>query len=121
VEDFCEKIGISFVEVFAGPVRTSEILLNPYEGFKWIVLPHSVISTGVLHSFHNNGKQSDDHPWEEWLLWEDRPKYNSLFTIHQSEEQVIFEGLMDDDDHPKELLGHAWFCTVEDNLKPMLF
>lgn len=121
VDKFCELIGISFQETFLENALASGLQENPYQDFVWIVFPHSLIPTGVLHAFHKDCRKHLSLPWEEWLLWEEKAKHNSLYQIRLDNQQQIFDGALDDPEHPKDVLGQPWYCTVEVDLTPRLF
>ena len=121
VAKFCASIGLDFEKVFLSPGRNSTSQVNPYKGFTWIVFPHSLIPTGVLHSFSADTSQRKVLPWEEWLLWEGNSEHNSLYQSRQDEGQQIFDGAISDTEHPPIVLGQEWYCTVEKSLAPILF
>ena len=121
VEEFCASINLNFDEVFLAPARNSSLEKNPYEDFLWIVSPHSLIPTGVLHSFSNDAQLRKALPWEEWLQWEGQSRHNSLYQVRQNPDQGIFDGSLEDTEHPPIVLGQEWFATVEKTLPPILF
>jgi hypothetical protein len=121
VEKFCVSINLNFEEVFLAPARNSSLEKNPYEDFQWIVYPYSLISTGVLHSFSNDAQLRKELPWEEWLQWEGESRHASLYQVRQNPDQGVFDGSLEDKEHPPILLGQEWYSTLEKTLTPKLF
>lgn len=121
VDKFCERVGIDFHKTFIKTALASNLSENPYRDYTWIAFPHSLIPTGVLHAFHKDYRQHLSLPWEEWLLWEGKAKHNSLYQIRLDSQQQVFDGELNDTEHPTDVLGQPWYCTVEEHLTPRLF
>lgn len=121
VDEFCKAIGIDFEHTFLDSAQFSLLEKNPYRDYIWEIHPHSLIPTNVLHAFHKDYKNYPLLPWEEWLSWEDKPKHNSLYLSRQNEADQIFDGDLNDKEHPKFVLGQPWYCTVEEKLIPRQF
>jgi hypothetical protein len=109
VEKFCVSIDLDFDEVFLAPARNSSLKKNPYDDFQWVVYPYSLISTGVLHSFSNDAQLRKELPWEEWLQWEGESRHASLYQVRQNPDQGVFDGSLEDKEHPPILLGQECF------------
>lgn len=116
VDEAFSKMGFNFEEIFFKNINFSK---NRYKDYKWYVWPHSKVGIAV-HAVPSISK-SDILPWEEWFVLEGKKIHNILYTKKQEKCDGEFEGLLEDKDHPKEVLGKKWFYFFDSKFNPLLF
>ena len=116
VDKACEKLGFDFEDIF---LKDMNFMEDRYKGYKWYVLPHSKVEVAI-HAVPPISK-SGILPWEEWFVLEGKKIHNILYTARKEKYDGIFEGSLDDKDHPKEVLGKKWYYYFDSNFTPLLF
>ena len=115
----CNEIELDFEAIFLE--GSKNLTSNPYSEYEWVVMAHSLVSTGrVIHAIPLIS-QCDDIPWEEWFLLDGKLHHNILYTKKHPQCDGEFPGSIDDKDHPKMVLGNKWYYYTDTNLLPLFF
>ena len=115
----CSSLQVDFEGTFLKGLRGRGN--NPYAEYNWEVKPHSAVAKGnVIHGIPPVSK-AEKLPWEEWFLWEGKPRHHVLYTVKKSQDDTEFTGAPDDKDHPKAVLGRKWYYVNDPDLSPVLF
>ncbi|MEK9763747.1 MAG: hypothetical protein VW729_13785 [Deltaproteobacteria bacterium] len=84
----------------------SEVMFQHYAGHQWIVFENSVVGT-VINAIPPLNLTATI-PWEEWFVMDGELRHHILFTEKHENSTMTWEGPMDDQDHPKPVLGKLW-------------
>ena len=84
----------------------SEVMFQHYAGHQWIVFENSVVGT-VINAIPPLNLTATI-PWEEWFVMDGELRHHILFTEKHENSTMTWEGSMDDQDHPKPVLGKLW-------------
>ena len=119
-EFFLTKIGIDFESNFLEPISNTCKSTDPYANSIWQIIPHSLISQGVLHCYPKK-VSSEKVIWEEWFLLDNEIHHHILSNLKFDSAQGIWTPEPDDSDHPIEVLGRSWHFENSKDLKPTLY
>ena len=119
-EFFLTNIGIDFESNFLEPISNTNETTDPYANSIWQILPHSLISQGVLHCYPKK-VSSEKVIWEEWFLLDNEIHHHILSNQKFDSAQGIWTPEPDDSDHPIEVLGRSWHFENSKDLKPTLY
>jgi hypothetical protein len=119
-EGFLESTGINFKTNFLEPISNSKLDVDPYANSIWQIIPHSLISKGVLHCFPKN-VTSKKVIWEEWFLLDNEIHHHILSNQPFESAQGIWTPEPNDIDHPIEVLGRSWHYKNSKDLRPTLY
>jgi hypothetical protein len=119
-EGFLESTGINFKTNFLEPISNSKLDVDPYANSIWQIIPHSLISKGVLHCFPKN-VTSKKVIWEEWFLLDNEIHHHILSNQPFESAQGIWTPEPNDIDHPIEVLGRSWHYKNSKDLRPKLY
>jgi len=84
----------------------SEVMSQHYAGHQWVVFENSVVGT-VINAIPPLN-QTATIPWEEWFVMDGEMRHHILFTEKNESSTMTWQGPMDDEDHPKPVLGKLW-------------
>ena len=119
-EFFLTNIGIDFESNFLEPISNTYKSTDPYANSIWQIIPHSLISQGVLHCYPKK-VSSKKVIWEEWFLLDNEIHHHILSNLKFDSAQGIWTPEPDDSDHPIEVLGRSWHFENSKDLKPTLY
>ena len=119
-EFFLTNIGIDFESNFLEPISNTYKSTDPYANSIWQIIPHSLISQGVLHCYPKK-VSSEKVIWEEWFLLDNEIHHHILSNLKFDSAQGIWTPEPDDADHPTEVLGRSWHFENSKDLKPTLY
>ena len=119
-EFFLTNIGIDFESNFLEPISNTYKSTDPYANSIWQIIPHSLISQGVLHCYPKK-VSSEKVIWEEWFLLDNEIHHHILSNLKFDSAQGICTPEPDDSDHPIEVLGRSWHFENSKDLKPTLY
>ena len=119
-EFFLTNIGIDFESNFLEPISNTNETTDPYANSIWQIIPHSLISQGVLHCYPKK-VSSEKVIWEEWFLLDNEIHHHILSNLKFDSAQGIWTPEPDDSDHPIEVLGRSWHFENSKDLKPTLY
>lgn len=119
-EFFLTNIGIDFESNFLEPISNTNETTDPYANSIWQIIPHSLISQGVLHCYPKK-VSSEKVIWEEWFLLDNEIHHHILSNQKFDSAQGIWTPEPDDSDHPIEVLGRSWHFENSKDLKPTLY
>ena len=119
-ESFLESIGINFKSNFLETISNSKLVSDPYANSKWEIIPHSLVSQGVLHCYPRK-VTSEKVIWEEWFLLDNEIHHHILSNQPFESAQGIWTPEPNDSDHPIEVLGRSWHYENSKDLKPTLY
>ena len=63
---------------------------------------------------------ADSVPWEEWFLMGGNVHHHILFNKKYPKSNMTWKGSLDDNEHPKQVLGILWYVYNEKNVNPYL-
>ena len=63
---------------------------------------------------------ADSVPWEEWFLMGGNVHHHILFNKKYPKSNMTWKGSLDDNEHPKQVLGILWHVYNEKNVNPYL-
>ena len=110
--DTAKDLGIDY-EIFTTP-EISEL----YANHEWIVIQNSLV--GPVINAVPDISIADSVPWEEWFLMEGNIHHHILFKKKHQKSNMTWEGSLDDNEHPKKVLGILWHVHNEKNVNPFL-
>ena len=119
-ESFLANIGIDFKTNFLDPISNSNLSADPYANSIWKIVPHSLVSQGVLHCYPKV-VSSEKVIWEEWFLMDNEIHHHILSNQPFDSAQGIWTPEPDDADHPIEVLGRSWHYENSKDLRPTLY
>ena len=119
-EFFLTNIGIDFESNFLEPISNTNETTDPYANSIWQIIPHSLISQGVLHCYPKK-VSSEKVIWEEWFLLDNEIHHHIISNLKFDSAQGIWTPEPDDSDHPIEVLGRSWHFENSKDLKPTLY
>ena len=119
-EFFLTNIGIDFESNFLEPISNTYKSTDPYANSIWQIIPHSLISQGVLHCYPKK-VSSEKVIWEEWFFLDNEIHHHILSNLKFDSAQGIWTPEPDDSDHPIEVLGRSWHFENSKDLKPTLY
>ena len=100
------EIGID-TEIFR-----NETTAAMYCNHLWIVMNTPVVGT-VINALPKINL-CDKIPWEEWFRKDEILYHHLLFSSPKPESEMTWEGSLDDQDHPKLVLGRLWHVHNEE-------
>ena len=107
-----KDIGIN-CEIF-----TSTEIAELYSNHEWSVIQNSQVGK-VINAVPDISK-ADSIPWEEWFLMDGNIHHHILFKKKYPKSNLTWEGSLDDNEHPKQVLGILWHVYNEKNVNPYL-
>ena len=110
--DTAKDLGIN-CEIFT----TTEIS-ELYSNHEWIVIQNSLV--GPVINAVPDISIADSVPWEEWFLMGGNVHHHILFKKKYSKSNMTWTGSLDDNEHPKQVLGILWHVYNDKNLTPYL-
>ncbi len=110
--DTAKDLGIDY-ELFAN-TEVSEL----YSNHEWIVIQNSQV--GPVINAVPDISICDSVPWEEWFLMEGNLHHHILFKKKHPKSNMTWKGILDDNEHPKQVLGILWHVYNEKNATPFL-
>ena len=110
--DTAKDLGINY-EIFTTP-EISEL----YSNHEWIVIQNSQV--GPVINAVPNISIADSVPWEEWFLMGGIVHHHILFKKKYPKSNMTWKGNLDDNEHPKQVLGILWHVYNEKNVNPYL-
>ena len=110
--DTAKDIGINF-EIFT----TTEIS-ELYSNHEWIVIQNSQV--GPVINAVPDISIADSVPWEEWFLMGGNVHHHILFNKKYPKSNMTWKGSLDDNEHPKQVLGILWHVYNEKDVDPYL-
>ena len=113
----CEKLNIDFFKLFIMPLQNMDN--NPYEFYKWEVKLSSAV--GYTINAVPPNPEIDNTPWEEWLSLDNQNWHYILYLREIENFNGTWEGNLDDQNHPKEVLGKKWYYIQSNDLRPLYF
>ena len=116
---FLTSIGVDFETQFLRTLASCALEEDPYNLNKWEVVPHSLISGGVLHCYPLEIGVARV-TWEEWFILDGEIHHHILSNLPFESEQGVWTPDADDKDHPIEVLGRSWHYQNTSDLKPSL-
>ena len=100
VLEAAKRIGLNLT------IFDSEVMPQHYAGHQWIVFENSVVGT-VINAIPPLN-QTATIPWEEWFVMDGELRHHILFTEKNESSTMTWQGPMNDEDHPKPVLGKLW-------------
>ena len=94
--------------------KTSEF----YSDHQWSVIQNSQV--GPVINAVPDIKIADTVPWEEWFLMNEEIHHHILFLKKHPKSSEVWEGSLDDKEHPKQVLGFTWHVFNEKDVTPYL-
>ena len=119
-ELFLTSIGTDFTSNFIEPISNSNLEADPYSNSIWQIVPHSLVSQGVLHCYPKE-VAFEKVIWEEWFLLDNEIHHHILSNHPFDSAQGIWTPESKDTDHPIEVLGRSWHYENSKDLKPTLY
>lgn len=116
LEEFCSTLCINYEESFLKPINLSSVTQNPFDGFKFSWLPHSMVKDGLLH-LHPIEVSNDQVTWEEWFVAEGVLHHHILWNYTYRETTDSWLG--NDEDHPKTICDVLWHYFNDTDIRPM--
>ena len=89
-----------------------------YSKHEWIVLQNSQVGS-VINAVPDISI-ADSVPWEEWFLKGGSIHHHILFKKKHSKSNMTWKGSLEDNEHPKQVLGILWHVYNEKNINPYL-
>jgi len=120
VEFFLTSIGVDFKSNFLETISNSSQNTDPYADSIWRIIPHSLISQGVLHCYPKE-VTTEKVIWEEWFLMDNEIHHHILSNQPFESSQGIWTPEPNDADHPIEVLGRNWHYQNSLDLRPTLY
>jgi hypothetical protein len=117
---FLTNMGIDFDSNFLEPILNTNQSTDPYANSIWQIIPHSLVSQGVLHCYPKN-VTSEKVIWEEWFLLDNEIHHHILSNQPFDSAQGIWTPEPNDVDHPIEVLGRSWHYENSKDLRPKLY
>ena len=112
VLDTAKDLGINS-EIFTNP-KISEL----YSNHEWIVIQNSQVGS-VINAVPDISI-ADSVPWEEWFLMSGNVHHHILFKKKYPKSNMTWKGSLEDNEHPKQVLGVLWHVYNEKNINPYL-
>ena len=97
---------------------TSLEIAELYTNHDWVVIQNSQV--GPVINAVPEISHTDKVPWEEWFLMDGHFHHHILFNRKHPKSNMTWEGLLDDNEHPKQVLGILWYVHNDENLTPYL-
>ena len=110
--DTAKDLGINS-EIF-----TTTAISKLYSNHEWIVIQNSQV--GPVINAVPDISMADFVPWEEWFLMGDDLRHHILFKTKHPKSNMTWKGSLDDNEHPKQVLGILWHVYNEKNVNPYL-
>ena len=110
--DTAKDLGINY-EIFTTP-EISEL----YSNHEWIVIQNSQV--GPVINAVPDISIVDSVPWEEWFLMDGIVHHHILFKKKYPKSNMTWEGHLEDNEHPKKVLGILWHVYNEKDINPYL-
>ena len=110
--DTAKDLGINS-EIFTTP-KVSKL----YSNHEWIVIQNSQV--GPVINTVPDISIANSVPWEEWFLMEGNIHHHILFKKKHPKSNMTWKGSLDDNEHPKQVLGILWHVYNEKNVTPYL-
>ena len=107
-----KELGINY-KIFTSS-KTSEF----YSDHQWSVIQNSQV--GPVINAVPDIKIADTVPWEEWFLMDEEIHHHILFLKKHPKSSEVWEGSLDDKEHPKQVLGFTWHVFNEKDVTPYL-
>ena len=112
VDSATEKIGLDFA------LFTQTGMAEAYGHHEWIVTHHPQI--GPVINAIPALERTDAVPWEEWFRLADEPHHHILYSEKKPESTEMWEGPLDDQFHPQQVLGRLWHVHNDPDSQPIL-
>jgi len=119
-ESFLTSIGIDFNSNFLETISNTTKNMDPYADSVWQIIPHSLVTRGVLHCYPKV-VTSEKVIWEEWFLMDNEIHHHILSNQPFDSAQGIWTPEPNDTDHPIEVLGRSWHYENSKDLRPTLY
>ena len=110
--DTAKDLGINY-EIFTTP-EISEL----YSNHEWSVTQNSQV--GPVINAVPDISIVDSVPWEEWFLMDGIVHHHILFKKKYPKSNMTWEGHLEDNEHPKKVLGILWHVYNEKDINPYL-
>ncbi len=110
--DTAENLGIN-CKIFTTPE-----ISDFYSNHEWIVIQNSQV--GPVINAVPDISIADSIPWEEWFLMGGKIHHHILFKKKHQKSNMTWIGSLDDNEHPKQVLGILWHVYNEKNVNPYL-
>ena len=110
--DTAKDLGIDS-EIFTIP-EISEL----YSNHDWLVIQNSQV--GPVINAVPEISLADSVPWEEWFLMGGNVHHHILFNKKYPKSNMTWKGSLDDNEHPKQVLGILWHVYNEEDVTPYL-
>ena len=107
-----KELGINY-KIFTSS-KTSEF----YSDHQWSVIQNSQV--GPVINAVPDIKIADTVPWEEWFFMDEEIHHHILFLKKHPKSSEVWEGSLDDKEHPKQVLGFTWHVFNEKDVTPYL-
>ena len=99
-------------------IFTTHEISELYSKHEWIVIQNSQVGP-VINAVPEISK-ANSVPWEEWFLMGGNLHHHILFKKKHPKSNMTWKGKLDDNEHPKQVLGILWHVYNEKNIFPYL-
>ena len=93
-------------------------MASAYDNHSWIVTHHPQI--GPVINAIPPLSSTDTVPWEEWFRLEGKLHHHILYRVNKPESTETWQGALDDQFHPPQVLGRLWHVHNDSDSEPIL-
>jgi hypothetical protein len=93
-------------------------MADAYDAHEWVVTHHPQI--GAVINAVPDISRTDTIPWEEWFRLDGELHHHVLYSVSKAESTETWEGPLDDQYHPPQVLGHLWHVHNDPDRQPVL-
>ena len=112
VDTAAVAIGLDFA------LFTQAGMAQAYGDHRWIVTHHPEV--GAVINAVPPLDWTDSRPWEEWFRMDDELQHHALYTVKHPESTDTWQGELDDQLHPPQVLGRLWHWHNDPDAMPLL-
>ena len=89
-----------------------------YSQHDWVVTHHPQI--GPVINAVPPLDRTDSVPWEEWFRLDGDLRHHILYSVEKPESTETWQGALDDQFHPQQVLGQLWHVHNNPDSRPTL-
>lgn len=112
VDTAAAAIGLDFA------LFTQVGMAERYHDHYWLVTHHPRL--GAVINAVPSLDRTVSVPWEEWFRMDGELRHHVLYTVKQPESTDIWQGELDDQFHPPQVLGPLWHVYNDPEATPLL-
>ena len=93
-------------------------MVEAYSNHDWVVTHHPQI--GPVINAVPPIDHTDSVPWEEWFRLNGALHHHILYSVEKPESTETWQGPLDDQFHPPQVLGQLWHVHNDPDSQPIL-